>query len=78
MAVQLIIWHAPSRQRHFGTDVGHYLRHLDHLMLAAVAGLVGYGLWTSRRSHVTTSAATRILPRPRRDLRRIGVVALEL
>ena len=45
MAVEPTIWHAPSRHRHFGTDVGHYLRHLDYLMLAAVAGLVGYGLW---------------------------------
>jgi rod shape determining protein RodA len=45
MAVEPSVWHAPARGRHLGTDVGDYLRHLDYLMLAAVCGLVGYGLW---------------------------------
>ncbi|HEX2110567.1 MAG TPA: rod shape-determining protein RodA [Gaiellaceae bacterium] len=28
-----------------GADVGHVVRHLDYVLLAAVAGLVAYGLW---------------------------------
>jgi rod shape determining protein RodA len=29
----------------FGAQIGEYLRHLDYLLLAAVAGLVAYGIW---------------------------------
>jgi rod shape determining protein RodA len=32
-------------RRHLGSEIGEYLRHLDYLLLAAVAGLVAYGLW---------------------------------
>jgi rod shape determining protein RodA len=32
-------------RRHVGSEIGEYLRHLDYLLLAAVAGLVAYGLW---------------------------------
>ena len=45
MAIEPGIWQARPHARHLGTDVGHFLRQLDYLMLAAVAGLVAYGLW---------------------------------
>ena len=47
MATEPTIWRVASRrrERRLGTDVGHFLRHLDYVLLAAVAGAVGYGLW---------------------------------
>ena len=47
MASHPTIWRLPpaERTRHLGTDVGHFLRQLDYVLLAAVAGLVAYGLW---------------------------------
>jgi rod shape determining protein RodA len=35
---------APPRQ-HAGTEIGAFLRHVDYLLLAAVGGVVAYGLW---------------------------------
>jgi rod shape determining protein RodA len=32
-------------RRQLGSEIGEYVRHLDYLLLAAVAGLVAYGLW---------------------------------
>ena len=47
MATEPTIWHLPPRERHrhLGADVAHFLRHVDYVLLAAVAGVVGYGLW---------------------------------
>jgi rod shape determining protein RodA len=47
---------AAEPRRRLSADAGEYLRHLDYLLLAAVAGLVAYGLWvvqnvTSRDVH---------------------------
>ena len=30
---------------HVGSEVGAYLRHLDYLLIAAVGGVIAYGLW---------------------------------
>jgi len=30
---------------HVGSEVGAYLRHLDYLLVAAVAGVIAYGIW---------------------------------
>jgi rod shape determining protein RodA len=30
---------------HVGSEVGAYLRHLDYLLIAAVAGVITYGIW---------------------------------
>ncbi|MCC6223893.1 MAG: rod shape-determining protein RodA [Thermoleophilia bacterium] len=50
MATESGIWHARSRRRRprVGADVGHVLRGLDYVLLAATAGLVAYGLWVIR------------------------------
>ncbi len=46
MAVEPSVWQAPARSRRpLVADAGHLLRHLDYLLLAAVAGLVAYGMW---------------------------------
>jgi rod shape determining protein RodA len=47
MATRPSVLQVPSVEPHrgFGAEVGEYLRHLDYLLLAAVAGLVAYGLW---------------------------------
>ena len=36
--------HRASRP-HVGSEVGAYLRHIDYLLVAAVAGVVTYGIW---------------------------------
>jgi rod shape determining protein RodA len=36
---------AAEPRRRLSSDAGEYLRHLDYLLIAAVAGLVAYGLW---------------------------------
>jgi rod shape determining protein RodA len=36
--------HRASRA-HVGSEVGAYLRHLDYLLIAAVAGVITYGIW---------------------------------
>ena len=50
MATEPGIWHVRSRRRRpqAGADVGHFLRSLDYVLLAATAGLVAYGLWVIR------------------------------
>src|SRR4029450_7901451 len=30
---------------HVGSEVGAFLRHLDYLLIAAVAGVIAYGIW---------------------------------
>ncbi len=47
MAVEPGAWQLRSRPRgrHLGADVGEFLRNVDYLLLASVAGIVGYGLW---------------------------------
>jgi rod shape determining protein RodA len=47
MAVEPGAWQLRSRPRgrRLGADVGEFLRHVDYLLLASVAGIVGYGLW---------------------------------
>ena len=34
-----------AARAHVGSEVGAYLRHLDYLLIAAVAGVVTYGIW---------------------------------
>ncbi len=50
MATEPGVWHARSRRRRpqAGADVGHFLRSLDYVLLAATTGLVAYGLWVIR------------------------------
>jgi rod shape determining protein RodA len=47
MAIERTTWGVPprGRQRQLGLDVGELVRRLDYVLLAAVAGLVAYGLW---------------------------------
>jgi rod shape determining protein RodA len=47
MATEPTIWRVPrrDRHRHLGSEVGHFLGALDYVLLAAVAGVVAYGLW---------------------------------
>ncbi len=46
MAIEPGVWGAPATaRRRVGSDVGHIVRHLDYLLLAAVAGLIAYGMW---------------------------------
>jgi rod shape determining protein RodA len=47
MATRPSVLSTPSvdPRRGLGTEIGEYLRHLDYLLLAAVAGLVAFGLW---------------------------------
>ncbi len=47
MATRPTVLSAPSAdsRRRVGAEIGEYLRQLDYLLLAAVAGLVAYGLW---------------------------------
>ena len=47
MATEPTIWRVSRRRsdRHLGADVGDFLRHLDYVLLVAVAGAVAYGLW---------------------------------
>jgi len=47
MAAHPGAWRLPSRQgtHRLGTDVGELLRRIDYVLLAAVAGVVAYGLW---------------------------------
>ena len=35
----------PQPRQHVGTELGAFLRHVDYLLLAAVGGLIAYGLW---------------------------------
>jgi rod shape determining protein RodA len=35
----------PQPREHAATELGAFLRHLDYLLLAAVGGLIAYGLW---------------------------------
>ena len=50
MATEPGLWSVPARRRsrRVSADVGGFLRHLDYLLLAAVAGLLAYGLWIVR------------------------------
>ncbi len=79
MATAPSVLSAPSVESHrgLGTEIGEYLRHLDYLLLAAVAGLVAYGLWilqtvthddAAGRSRTTSSSG-------RRSSSCVGVVA---
>jgi len=34
-----------AARAHVGSEVGAYLRHLDYLLIAAVAGVITYGIW---------------------------------
>src|SRR4029453_18838350 len=34
-----------ASRAHVGSEVGAYLRHLDYLLVAAVAGVITYGIW---------------------------------
>lgn len=34
------------------SDAATFLRHLDYVLLAAVAGVIAYGLWEIGRAHV--------------------------
>jgi rod shape determining protein RodA len=36
---------ARAARGHVGSEVGAYLRHLDYLLIAAVAGVITYGIW---------------------------------
>ncbi len=46
MAVEPRIYRLPERlDRRLGVDAGAFLRELDYILLACVAGLVAYGLW---------------------------------
>jgi rod shape determining protein RodA len=46
MAVEPRIYRLPTRHdRRLGVDVGAFVRELDYVLLACVAGLVAYGLW---------------------------------
>jgi rod shape determining protein RodA len=46
MAVEPRIYRIPTRHdRRLGVDVGEFVRELDYVLLACVAGLVAYGLW---------------------------------
>jgi rod shape determining protein RodA len=46
MAVEPRIYRVPARQdRGLGGDVGQFVRELDYVLLACVAGLLAYGLW---------------------------------
>jgi len=45
MAVEPSVVRAPGRVHRVGYDVGHLARHFDYVMLAAVAGLVAFGMW---------------------------------
>src|SRR5919204_549269 len=35
----------PAARPHQGTELGAFLRHVDYLLLAAVGGVIAYGLW---------------------------------
>jgi len=35
----------PAARPHEGTELGAFLRHVDYLLLAAVGGVIAYGLW---------------------------------
>jgi rod shape determining protein RodA len=35
----------PAARPHEGTELGAFLRHIDYLLLAAVGGVIAYGLW---------------------------------
>ena len=43
MATRAIPQQAP--RPHAATELGHFLRHVDYLLLAAVGALIAYGLW---------------------------------
>jgi rod shape determining protein RodA len=43
MATRALPQAAP--RQHTGTEIGAFLRHVDYLLLAAVGGVVAYGLW---------------------------------
>jgi len=46
MAAEPRIYRLPARHdRRFPVDAGAFVRELDYILLACVAGLVGYGLW---------------------------------
>src|SRR5262245_20949732 len=47
MATEPTIWSpsAERRERRLGSEIGDLVRHLDYVLLAAVAGILGYGLW---------------------------------
>jgi rod shape determining protein RodA len=49
MAVEPNVYRVPTAsERGLGAELGDYLRRLDYLLLASVAGLVAYGLWVLR------------------------------
>jgi rod shape determining protein RodA len=37
--------HRRPARGHVGSEVGAFLRHLDYLLIAAVAGVIAYGIW---------------------------------
>jgi rod shape determining protein RodA len=47
MAIEPGVWRVPQRERrrHVAADAGEFIRELDYVLLAAVAAVVGYGLW---------------------------------
>ena len=46
MAVEPRIYRLPARHdRRLGVDAGAFVRELDYVLLACVAGLIAYGLW---------------------------------
>ena len=46
MATRPTVLAPPTAPRHAAAQaLAEYLRHVDYLLLAAVAGLVAYGLW---------------------------------
>ena len=34
-----------AARAHVGSEVGAFLRHIDYLLLAAVGGVIAYGIW---------------------------------
>lgn len=70
MAIEPGVWRVSQRERrrHAGADVGEFVRELDYLLLAAVAAIVGYGLWI-----VQTVTADDVLVDPDRYLVRQGI-----
>ena len=47
MASEPGIWSVAShrRERRLGVEIGHFLRHVDYLLLAGAGGLIACGLW---------------------------------
>lgn len=70
MAIEPGVWRVPQRERrrHVGADVGEFVRELDYVLLAAVAAIVGYGLWI-----VQTVTADDVPGDPERYVARQGI-----